>query len=458
LTSKLAQARILVDLRRELGRARRFDALDAAEQAAWQADAVAALRRHALSRSRFYQEHHRGLEDAPLDRLPVLTKDQMVERFDDLVTDSRIDRAGVEAFVASGQVEDRYLGRYRVAVSSGSSGRPGLYVFDRGEWVGHIAAAARSRSAAGGLPKPQGGLVRSAKIGSSSPWHLSAQVGATLEDPRRPSLRLRAGSPLPDLVEALDAWRPDVLSSFPGVLRLLAEEQLAGRLHIAPKRVFSSGAVLTSAMRARISEAWGDAIFDLYVATEVGHLAAECPEHRGMHLLQDRAIFEIVDGSGAPVAPGESGTKVLVTALGSRTVPLIRCEIGDTVRLDPTPCPCGSRSPRVVEVVGRILEWLQLPAAGGTVAVQPNVFIGVMDAERVVSWQVIEQGGRITVLVTDPEPPFSPEATAGRIGAALARLGIAPPVEVRVVERIEAEAGGKQPLVKSIGPADDVQP
>jgi phenylacetate-coenzyme A ligase PaaK-like adenylate-forming protein len=451
MTSKLSQVRVLVELRRDLRRSRRFDAGDEQQRAAWQADALDRLRRHASARSPFYRDHHRGLEGAPLDQLPVLTKDHLVERFDDLVTDRRINRAGVEAFVASGAVGDRYLGRYRVAVSSGSSGRPGLFVFDRAEWVEHIAAAARARSTAGGLPPRSGGLVRTAKVGSSSPWHLSAQVGATLEDPRRPSLRLRADDPLPELVEALDGWRPDVLSAYPGILRLLAGEQAAGRLHIEPRRVFSAGAVLTPTMRARMVEAWGDVVFDQYVATEAGHLAAECPEHRGMHLLEDLGIVEVVDAAGRPVPPGETGSKLLVTALGSRTVPLIRVELGDAICLETSPCPCGRPAPRVVEVVGRTLDWLHLPATDGsaTVAVHPNVFTGVLDAERVVSWQVVEQGGAITVLVTGAEPPFRAEVTEGRIVAALARLGTAPPVAVRVVDRIEPEPSGKQPLVKS---------
>lgn len=49
MTSKLGQAWILVELRRALQRARRFDAGDAAQQAQWQAEALTALRRHAVS-------------------------------------------------------------------------------------------------------------------------------------------------------------------------------------------------------------------------------------------------------------------------------------------------------------------------------------------------------------------------------------------------------------------------
>ena len=58
--------------------------------AAHQAHAVSELRAFALQRSPFYRAFHRGLEDAPLPELPVLTKAMLMERFDELVTDPAV--------------------------------------------------------------------------------------------------------------------------------------------------------------------------------------------------------------------------------------------------------------------------------------------------------------------------------------------------------------------------------
>lgn len=44
------------------------------------------LRRLAVTRSPFYRRLHRGLESAPLARLPVVTKDALMESFDEVVT------------------------------------------------------------------------------------------------------------------------------------------------------------------------------------------------------------------------------------------------------------------------------------------------------------------------------------------------------------------------------------
>jgi len=92
--------------------------------------------------------------------------------------------------------------------------------------------------------------------------------------------------------------------------------------------------------RRRVGQAWGEVLFNMYGATECG-LAAECDQHRGMHLQEDLVIVEVVDQDNRPVPPGVYGDRLLITVLFKRTQPLIRYEMSDSVRLSPDPCPCG---------------------------------------------------------------------------------------------------------------------
>ena len=91
------------------------------------------------------------------------------------------------------------------------------------------------------------------------------------------------------------------------MIRALADEQLAGRLRIAPRAVNSSSEVLTAEARAMATRAWRVPPFNVYAATETGGIAAECPQHRGMHLFEDLVIPEVVDNNYRPVPPGETG-------------------------------------------------------------------------------------------------------------------------------------------------------
>jgi hypothetical protein len=56
---------------------------------AFQNQALVRLREYVYPRSAFYRRFHRGLFNAPLAELPVLSKQVMMEEFDDLVTAPR---------------------------------------------------------------------------------------------------------------------------------------------------------------------------------------------------------------------------------------------------------------------------------------------------------------------------------------------------------------------------------
>jgi phenylacetate-CoA ligase len=66
-----------------------------------QGRALHRLREHAYARSPFYGRFHKGLADRPLDELPVLTKEMVMEDFDKLVTDPTVRLEDVEAHLAT---------------------------------------------------------------------------------------------------------------------------------------------------------------------------------------------------------------------------------------------------------------------------------------------------------------------------------------------------------------------
>ncbi len=109
-----------------------------------QTNALRLVREYAYAYSPFYQRFHKGLYDAPLQELPVLTKAIMMEHFDELVTDRaiRLEEAKTHMRALSG--DERFLGRYWVNATSGSSGHPGLFLFNHAEWTTVLASFARA--------------------------------------------------------------------------------------------------------------------------------------------------------------------------------------------------------------------------------------------------------------------------------------------------------------------------
>jgi phenylacetate-coenzyme A ligase PaaK-like adenylate-forming protein len=266
-----------------------------------------------------------------------------------------------------------------------------------------------------------------------------------------PEIRIAASEPLETIVARLNSWQPEVLIAYASMMRTLADEQLAGRLQVRPRAVFTSSEVLTQETRRRIVQAWDERLFNQYAATECGSLAAECEHHRGMHLMEDLVIFEVVDQNNRHVPAGVYGDKLLITVLGSRTQPLIRYELDDSIRLSPEPCPSGHPFALIDDIQGRVEDVLSFPGeAFGVVQVHPLVFSRVMDTLPVSGWQVVQEVDGLHVLLNGIHGVLQDEVLADTLRQALSEQGaIVPRIEVQRVESIPKTTAGKAPLIKS---------
>lgn len=428
---------------------RQHDGWKRDELLAHQATGLADLRAYAATRSPYYREHHRGLENAPLKALPVVTKTDLMERFDDLVTDQEVRLADVQRHLERASATDRFRGRYRVAATGGTTGRRGIFLADPDEWITVLASYARAYQWAG----IEAGLthrLRMAVVSSTNPTHQSSIVGATVASRFVPTLRLDATEPIERVVQRLNDFRPDSLVGYASVVQVLAEEQLAGRLAISPKAVMTASEVLTDETRQRIRRAFGVPATNVYAATETAGIASECRLGH-LHQYEDLVIVEIVDAQNQPVPPGETGAKLLVTVLFSRTQPLIRYEMSDRVVASTETCADGLPFALLAGIEGREEEILTL----GGASVHPNVFHAVLESVPVAGWQVIDKGVGLRVLLARGNAAIDIDAVGLRLTRALD--GVAAynvPIAVELVDAIPRTALGKAPLVRRSLPTE----
>lgn len=442
---------IMLKLLHALEQLRKHDQWTRPQLEGYQAESLRGLREHTYAHSPFYQKFHKGLSNRPLHELPVLTKAMLMEHFDELVTDRSVRLEAVREFAAA-RVEGRlFRDRYWVTATSGSTGQPGFFLFDEPEWLAIVASFARGQEWSGATVS----LLRRRKmatVASISPWHMSSQVAATAKTWWTPSIRLPASDPLERIVQRLNEWQPDILIAYASMARILAEEQLAGRLHIHPSQTFTSSEVLTNETRRRVKAAWGDESFNQYGATETADIAAEYKTCRHMHLFEDLVIVEVVDEHHRPVPPGTYGAKLLVTTLFSRTQPLIRYELNDSVRLATGTCPSGLPFAILESVQGRVEDTLRLPAASGDrIAVPPLVFNRVMDILPVSAWQIVQGADDgLTVLLSGVREGLVDAVLSDSLREALTAQGVhTPSIHVQRVAAIPKTTSGKAPLVKA---------
>ena len=453
---------LLLKLMTTLGEMREHERWTRPQLEAYQAKELLRLREFAYACSRFYQRFHKGLLNCPLAELPVLTKATVMENFDELVTDCAIHLKDVRAHMANDREGKRFLNRYWVTATSGSTGTPGIFLFNRDEWTTVVATLGRAHEWAG-VPMTPSHRMKMASIASlntGSPWHMSAQVANTFQSPWMkawmPTLSLDAAQPLAEIVAKLNDWQPHMLAGYASMMRILADEQLAGRLHIHPHMIIPGSEVLTHETRRRIEMAWGHPPFNAYGATEGGAgLAAETSDHKGMYVYEDNVIFEVVDEQYRPVPPGVYGDKVLITTIFGRTQPLIRYELSDSVRLATD--TNNSRLPfvRIDDIQGRTEDILHLPAtSGGEVAVHPITFHHVLDSQPVSGWQVIQEKDGLRVLLSGAQSSTNDTQLVAAIKRNLTTQNvIAPSISVEYLDTIPKNATGKAPLIKAYSPA-----
>jgi putative adenylate-forming enzyme len=371
-----------------------------------------------LPRAPFYARF-RG---APLADLPVVDKARVMGEF------AAFNTRGIgwdDALAVALQAErtrdfSPSLGDVTVGLSSGTSGNRGLFLVsgaERRRWAGTILART--------LTAPM--LRRIA-----SPW----------APPLRAAFFLRANSnlygsvasrrvrldyfdllhPFAEHVARLRSARPHLLIAPAGVLRMLADEQLAGRLAIAPERVVSVAEVLDEDDAAAIARAFGRPVHQIYQCTE-GFLGYTC-ERAALH-LNERQVHvepEWLDAERIRFTP-------VVTDFTRRTQIFARYRLDDVLHAAP-PCACGRPERTIARIEGRLDDVLRLSGADG---VPRPVFADFVRrammfcGERVRDYRVRQNGPALEIALDAPDERAANAAVAFELARLWDELAVRPP-------------------------------
>jgi phenylacetate-coenzyme A ligase PaaK-like adenylate-forming protein len=338
---------------------------------------------YARATSPYYRELFRGLpervEDVTL--LPVTDKQKLMARFDDWVTDRAVTLEKVRKFIEDPKlIGEKFLGKYLVATTSGTSGTPGIFVLDDQHTKAGLYAAKqafREWLSFGDFLKVIVCGARMAALHATGGHYVSV---ASFTRMRRSSrLLAKIGrdfsvhTPIPELVAELNRFRPALLFSYATVASLLAGEQEAGRLRINPVLVGVTAEGLAKQEYGRIARAFGTKVGNIWGSTEIGGLSYSCAEG-WLHVVGDWTIIEPVDADYRPTPLGQQSHTVLVTNLANRVQPILRYDLGDRILVRPDPCPCGNPLP-AIRVRGRAADVLIFPTESGErVSIPPLAF------------------------------------------------------------------------------------
>jgi phenylacetate-CoA ligase len=426
------RARVGATLARRLdAHIRRLD-WDAAQLEQFQRDELRTLLVHAIERSPFHARRLAGIDPErfeleQLSELPVMSKEQMMSSFDNLLTDRRLTRARVDGHLVALGMEPRLLDDdYVCLASGGSSGSRGVFVQTLREYLEFVACIVRrgmARAVAIGGPPP-GGLPI-VIVAAAAPVHSSGFGAAVATCYPVRLIPAPATLPTAEVVRRLNDAQPPALLAHTSKLVSLAAERRAGRLRIDPMAITAMGETVTAEDRRAIEAAFGIPLITQFTSTE-GLVGQSDPGSDVVSFAGDACIVELVDASNQPVPEGVPSAKALVTNLHNRTQPLIRYELTDRF----IPHPSDPRTGLVrATVEGRADDVFHY----GHVAVDPLVIRTVMVRTMAALEYQVRQTARGIDIAIIAEGELDPTVVAAALAQSLTAAGLPGP-EVRVRE------------------------
>lgn len=241
----------------------------------------------ARANSPFYAGKYRDLPETITDvrQLPPVTKVELMERFDEVVTDPVVHKANVMQHISDlGNLGQPFLGKYMVWTTSGTTGTPGIFLEDK-NWDAVITAVNVLRM--GGEWYTMDVIRGMMKAGGNSASVFAGNghfLGVTMLERQRSSNRSRRKHirlipvtlPIHEIVQQLNELQPAMFAGYASALGLLAQEQLEGRLNIHPSIVISSAEPLSQENRSLIETAFGVPPRNNYGCSEGGVMGYEC--------------------------------------------------------------------------------------------------------------------------------------------------------------------------------------
>jgi phenylacetate-CoA ligase len=310
---------------------------------AWQRQHLQLLLNHARASSPFYKFRLNkvflpggGIDWDRWHEIPILTRADVVKHRNALLSTAPV--------AEHGPFED--------VQSSGSTGDPVKVRTSR--WLMQMAVASNWR-----MHKWEGldwsrnvlaslSVSATRKLGDDlGPWGPPWIAGTT----RGRFIFQPYGTPMEDRLRLISQHQALYHSTTPPAAERLAERAELDGVNIHLDAVLARGGAVSDDVRNVLRDTFGARVIEAYSSKEAGAIAQRCPFGEGYHGNAEAVLLEVVDASGVPVAPGQSG-RAVVTPFASTAMPLIRYDQGDVI-IAGDRCSCGRTLPHFQAISGR---------------------------------------------------------------------------------------------------------
>lgn len=210
--------------------------------------------RRVLKQSPFYAKR----KSLTFEELPILTKKEWMESFDDIVT-VPISKKEALAFALGNEKEREHKMNYRgltVGLSSGTSGTKGIFIVsekERAKWTGKILASYLSG-------------IKSKEIKIAFYLRMGSDLYSSVESKKKQFQFFDMAEPISLLMEKTISYQPNIIVAPPSMLRLLSEQGLSKKIGV--EKIITVAEVLDENDRDFFEKCYNIEIEQAYQATE----------------------------------------------------------------------------------------------------------------------------------------------------------------------------------------------
>ncbi len=285
------------------------------------------------------------LDTLPLSCFPTIDKQALLEHFDELVTVPDLKQENLREFDAR-EAADRkpYQGKYHVVHSSGSTGKPGYFVYDGDAWSQMLLGIIRAALWGMSMPQILRLLMKRPRIvyiaATDGRYGGAMAVGDGTRGVGASQLYLDIKTPVTEWISQLKAFKPNIVIGYPSAIKILAQLMENGEVSLDVERVISCGEPLGTNLRTYLEKIFRTQVVNFYGSSESLALGVETNPKDGMLLFDDMNVIEVENGV------------MYLTCLYNYAQPLIRYRLSDRLTLK---APEGGELPftRAVGLLGR---------------------------------------------------------------------------------------------------------
>ena len=298
-------------------------------------------------------------ENFTLTDLPIVYKKDLLENFDDYVTDRNIHMQDVLKYVDRPTDDTSLLlGQYSALKTSGSTGKPLPMVRD--DYHNKIHGQMMGQRLMGGIPLEVLSLKRHHHASvihlanGASSYTAFLRTKAAFPEMAHNLMGLSCLDSVNHLVEQLNEFQPTTITGYPSMLVPLAVEQMKGNLKLDVKMICTSSEMLTEKDYQALREAFHCPVLNNYCMTEGGEVAMTRGSSH-LHINEDWVIVEPVDKDMNLLGESDEWSAgLLITDLTNYVQPIIRYYVSDVIRISRKPVddcnlPC-------LEIRGRLFD------------------------------------------------------------------------------------------------------